>query len=225
MRLFVVIAISSAFVGRAAAAEPLVQRLPKDGVGQKFHVNLTVDGREQIQEWILQSVGSSQVEGKPARWIEMVGGSKNFRIIYKLLILESDFGIGKHPVSKAKQVWRKRGNSKPEKIKDIKTDDIFFWHLLCGPSQLKKTDEKHNVQWQKGMFECEVKTGSSKFDLLVGSVQITHRVYSSKDSPFGLCGGKHEFIGMFGTRKRTACIEYTVTDIIKNAKPAFAITQ
>jgi hypothetical protein len=201
-------------------ADALVQQLPKAGMGQKYHVNLTIDGREEIQVWIAQSVGRKDVDGKPARWIELIGGPKDFPIIFKVLVHEHEFGKGKNPLSKAIETWQKRGMDKPKKITSIKNADLYFWLLLSGPSGKSVTlKEKHTINWQGGAFECDIQTGVTKFDVGFGAISISHRVYWHKDSPFGLCGGKQEYVGKFGDRERRAEVEYVLTDLIKNAKP------
>ena len=76
MRFFTSLCV--VLVASLVFADALVQQLPKPGMGQKYHVNLTIDGREEIQVWIAQSVSRKDVDGQPVRWIELIAGPKDF---------------------------------------------------------------------------------------------------------------------------------------------------
>lgn len=179
----------------AASADPLFQTLPKDGTGAKFHINLVINGKEQVRTWQIRSTGGREHEGKPARWIELLGEAYDGASVkYRLLIPEAAFGRGKHPIEKAVEVWRKFGDRSAEKIDDFKNADLFLYTLLSGPGDdVRKLDGKEKVQWQKGAFDCDVLVGSTRLALGGLDVEIKHRSFYSDEAPFRFAGTEQNF--------------------------------
>ncbi|MGZ0171483.1 MAG: hypothetical protein ACKVHE_18205 [Planctomycetales bacterium] len=117
--------IAATVFANTAIADPLFPTLPEDGIGVKFHVNMVLNGAEQIRSWRILSVGKLTKSDRPARWIELHGESHDGTPVkYKLLIPESDFGRGQNPLGKATEAWRKIRDQSPEKIEDFKTEDV-----------------------------------------------------------------------------------------------------
>lgn len=114
--LFAILTLTPAI----ASADPLFQTLPEDGIGTKFHVNMTLNGKESVRTWAVHSAGRRDVDGKPARWIELHGEAyEGGFVYYRLLIPESEFGRGRHPIEKAVEVWRRFDKQDPEQFESI----------------------------------------------------------------------------------------------------------
>ncbi len=206
-----------------ALADPLFQTLPKDGTGAKFHVNMLLNGNEQTRTWQIRSTGTRKHEGKPARWIELDGEAFNgFPIKYKLLIPESAFGKGKHPIEKTVEAWQKPGDQPPEKVDDFRNVDLFLYTLLSGPGDnVRKLDEKETVQWQKGAFDCDVLQGSSRLKLGALDVAIKHRTFYSDKAPFRFAGTKQDFEITVNGKTDRAHLEAVLDEVLENQPTAF----
>jgi hypothetical protein len=204
-------------------ADPLFQTLPEDGVGVKFHVNMVLNGAENIRTWQIQSVGKRLEAGKPARWIEMHGGAYDGRPLkYKLLIPESEFGRGKNPLGKATSAWRKVRDQAPEKIENFKNADVFLYTLLSGPGKdVKKLDNKKQIGWQNGNFDCEVVEGSARLSLGIFDLTVKHRCFYDEKAPFGFVGTEQDFNITVNGKTDHATIEALVVDILEKQETAF----
>ena len=168
-----VILFAAILQATSALADPLFQTPPEDGVGVKFHVNMVLNGKENIRTWQVRSVGRRLQESKPARWIELHGEAYDATPVkFKLLIPESEFGRGKNPLSKATLAWRKVRDQAPEQIENFNNADVFLNTLLSGPGEnVHKLDTKKQIGWQKGNFDCEVVEGSARLSL--GTFDLT----------------------------------------------------
>ncbi len=206
-----------------ALADPLFQTLPEDGVGVKFHVNMVLNGAEQIRSWQILSVGKHTKSSKPARWIELHGEAfDGTPVKYKLLVPESEFGRGKNPLGKATEAWRKIRDQTPEKIEDFKTADVFLNTLLSGPGKdVRKLDTKKQIGWQKGNFDCEVVEGSARLSLGIFNLTVNHRCFYNETAPFGFVGTEQEFEVTVNGKTDHARIEALIVDILKKQKTAF----
>ena len=207
----------------SASADPLFQTLPKDGTGAKFHINMLLNGTEQVRTWQIYSTGVRQYEGKPARWIELHGEAfGGISVKYKLLIPEAEFGKGKHPIEKTVEAWRRLGDEAPEKIDDFRNVDLFLYTLLSGPgNDVRKLDKTEKVQWQKGAFDCDVLEGSSRVALGAFDVSITHRSLYSDNAPFRFAGTKQDFEITVNGKTDKARLEAVVVEILEQQPTAF----
>lgn len=217
--LLIVVTISA----NTALADPLFQTLPEDGIGVKFHVNMVINGAEQIRSWKILSVGKRTTSDKPARWIELHGVAYDGTPVkFKLLIPESEFGRGKNPLGNATEAWRKIRDQSPEKLEDFKTADAYFYTLLSGPGKdVKKLDDKKAIGWQKGNFDCDVLEGTSR--LLLGPLNMTvkHRCFRHEKAPFGFVGTEQEFEVTVNGKTNHATIEALIVDILRKQETAF----
>jgi len=215
--------IAAILPATTAFADPLFQTLPEDGVGVKFHVNMVLNGAENIRTWQIRSVGKRLDEGQPARWIELHGEAYDGTPVkFKLLIPESEFGRGKNPLSKATLAWRKVRDQAPEQIEDFKNADAFLNTLLSGPGKdVRKLDAKKQIGWQKGNFDCEVVEGSARLSLGIFDLTVKHRCFYDEKAPFGFVGTEQEFNVTVNGKTDHATIEALIVDILKNQETAF----
>jgi len=221
LRGLVVVAILA--VAEFVFADPLFQTLPKDGTGAKFHINMLVNGNEQVRTWQIRSTGVRKYEGKPARWIELHGEAFNgFPIKYKLLIPEAAFGKGKHPIEKTVEAWQRLGDEVPEKVDDFKNADLFLYTLLSGPGDdVRKLGRTEKVQWQKGAFECDVLEGSSRLTIGTFDVSIKHRTFYSDEAPFRFAGTQQDFEITVNGRADKAHLEAVLDEVLERQPTAF----
>lgn len=210
-----------------ATADPLFQTLPEDGAGVKFHVNMVLNGVEQVRTWQIFSVGKHTKSDRPARWIELHGNAFDGTLVkFKLLIPESDFGRGKNPLGKATEAWRKFRDQSPEKLEDFKTAEPFLYTLLCGPGKdVKKLDDKKQIGWQKGNFDCDVLEGTSRLSLGIVNMTVKHRCFHHEKAPFGFVGTRQEFEVTVNGKTDHATIEAIIVDILKKQETAFPETR
>jgi hypothetical protein len=215
--------IAVAAFASTAVADPLFQTLPEDGVGVKFHVNMVLNGAEQVRTWQVLSVGKHTKSDEPSRWIELHGEAyEGTPVKYKLLIPESEFGRGKKPLGKATQAWRRIGNQTPEEIEDFKTADVYLYTLLSGPGKnAKKLDDKKTIGWQKGNFDCDVLEGTSRLSLGVLDMTVKHRCFRHEKAPFGFVGTEQQFEVTVNGKTNHATIEALIVDILRKQKTAF----
>ena len=206
-----------------ALADPLFQTLPEDGIGTKFHVNMTLNGKESVRTWEAHSMGRRDVDGKPARWIELHGEAyEGGFVYYRLLIPEAEFGRGEHPIGKAVQVWRRFDKRDPEQFESIQVADAFLATLLAGAGDgTKKLDETKHVEWQKGNFDCDVLEGSSQLTLSVFDLAVQHRSFFHDKAPFGFAGTRQEFQITVNDKTDKATIEARLLEIVKGRAAAF----
>jgi len=204
-------------------ADPLFQTLPEDGVGVKFHVNMVLNGKENIRTWQIRSVGRPVDSDKPSRWIELHGEAyEGVPIKYKLAIPEAEFGRGKNPLGKATAAWRKVRDQAPEQIEDFKNADLFLYTLLSGPGKdVRKLADKKQIGWKKGSFDCDVEEGSTHLSLGTLDLTVKHRCFYHKKAPFGFVGTEQEFTIKVNGKTDHATIEALVVDILKKQETAF----
>jgi hypothetical protein len=215
--------IAATVFANTAAADPLFQTLPEDGVGVKFHVNMVLNGKENIRTWQIRSVGRPVKSDKPSRWIELHGEAYNgVPIKFKLSIPEAEFGRGKNPLGKATTAWRKVRDQAPEQIEDFKNQDLILYTLLSGPGKdVRKLDDKKQIGWQKGSFDCDVVEGSTQLSLGTLNLTVKHRCFYHEKAPFGFVGTEQEFIVKVNGKTDHATIEALIVDIQKKQETAF----
>lgn len=218
-----VILFAAILQATSALADPLFQTLPEDGVGVKFHVNMVLNGKENIRTWQIRSVGKRLHEGKPARWIELHGEAYDATPVkFKLLIPESEFGRGRNPLSKATLAWRKVRDKAPEQLEDFKNADVFFNTLLSGPGKdVHKLDTKKQIGWLKGNFDCEVVEGSARLSLGTFDLTVNHRCFYDEKAPFGFVGTEQEFNVTVNGKTDHATIEALIVEIQTQQETAF----
>ncbi len=192
--LLVSLSLMLGFADPEAAAGGLFQTLPEDGVWVKFDVALKVDAQEVPLVWQARSVGKGFHDGKECRYIELEQHSPDAllastafpRVIWRLMVPESEFGADKHPLGKAVKVWRKEGEQDAVPHDSLLAADSLFAGFVAGPqSDIKRGETKEKHAWQRGELECEVVTGRGSAMLNTAKFAIQYRVLREKTVPFG----------------------------------------
>ena len=208
-------------------AEALIQLLPADGEWVAFQTTVEANGKSESSIWTVKSVGKKEVAGVACRWIEMqlMNEERNL-ILIKCLIPESEFGKGKHPLGKAKQVFLKQGNRELAEFPSLAVAHPLVSVVLQGPgANAKKLDEKEAVEMQAGKIECDVISGTSEGDLGFVKATLTHRLLLTDKTAFGLAGAKVEITVTVNGKTETLKAEHSLKESGKDAKSALPDVQ
>jgi len=203
----------------------LFQTLPEDGVWAKYDVALKIDNQEVALAWQARSVGKGFHDGKECRLLELEQHSPdanlgiNFpRVIWRLMVPESEFGSNKHPLSKAVKVWRKEGEQDSVLHDSLVAADSLFAGFVSGPqSDVKRGDSKAKHSWQRGELECDVVSGRGEALLNTAKFTLQHRVLREKSVPFGFVATHAELSIEGQATKITAKV--LLVDYGKGAEP------
>lgn len=172
----------------------LFQTLPEDGVWAKYDVALKIDAQEVPLVWQARSVGKGFHDGKECRLLELEQHSPDAvlantafpRVIWRLMVPETEFGANKHPLGKAVKVWRKEGEQDAASHESLLAADSLFAGFVAGPQHdVKRGESKEKHAWQRGELECDVIIGRGDAMLNTAKFSIQHHVLREKTMPFG----------------------------------------
>ena len=224
MRIRIVTAavIALFMASTSVRAESLIQLLPADGEWVAFQTTLEENGKSVSNIWTVKSVGKKEVADVACRWIEMqLMREEQNLILIKCLIPESEFGKGKHPLDKAKQVFLKQGDRELAEFPSLAAASPLVALVLQGPgADAKKLDEKEPVEMQAGKIECDVISGKSEGDLGFVKATLTHRLLLTDKTAFGLAGAKVEITVTVNGKTETLKMENSLKESGKAAKSA-----
>ncbi len=229
MRIRIVAAavISLFIASTSVRAEPLIQLLPADGEWVAFQTSVEENGKSVSNIWTIKSVSKKEVAGVPCRWIEMqLKREEKSLMLIKCLIPESEFGKGKHPLGKAKQVFIKQGDRELAEFPSLAAASPLVALVLQGPgTDAKKLDEKEAVEMQAGKIECDIISGKSEGDLGFVKTTLTHRLLLTDKTAFGLAGATVEISITVNGKTDKAKLKNSLHESGKDAKSALPDVQ
>lgn len=201
-------------------ADGLIRSVPEDGQWVKYHGRLSFAGMEATGTVTLRSVGTEDVDGKPARWVEVdMQLEDEPRDVYKMLIPEARLKAGVDPVDHVVRAWRRTGDDEPIRIEEnANLDFSFLGAMLHAPVKTTAREKsKKSFPWQRGTLEAASITGARKLDA-DGRVQgtLTATVWPHDEVPFGVAGLNVDVALENGGS--SVVIELAVSDIGKDAK-------
>lgn len=200
-------------------ADALIQTLPSDGSWVSFQATIKSGDQEEKSLWTVRSVGKKVVDNEPCRWIEFQARDENKTIVFKLLIAEKEFGVGKNPVRKAKLVWSRILDDEPRQVASMAEADPVLAIVLDGPTaDVKKREKKEAIQWQNGAFESDVFEGKNSQELFGNKVELLHTVWKHPDVPFGITAMKQSFELKIGDDRRLNSLDMTLKEFGNGAK-------
>lgn len=173
--------------GRAEAAG-LINSLPKDGssVTLKISAEFERDGEARSFERTmkLSSVGTGQVGGEAARWIEISTRFRDQQIIAKLLIPEKYLKGDDDPFEHVDRGYIRRGDEQQE----YDSDNARGLRILRSVPHLSnvKKGEKETIKVPLGEFECQQQSGTAEATFGDNTVTYEATLWTSEKVPFGL---------------------------------------
>lgn len=203
-------------------ADGLIRSLPEDGRWVEFHGTLKFAGNESSGKVLLRSVGTEDVNGKPARWVELesqVDGMTHELV--KMLVPESKLKAGFDPVDHYVRAWRRTGEEAPRLVENPKELDYsVLGAMLHAPMEKSETGTtEREFPWQKGKLTATPISGKRKLDEdanIRGTIEST--VWPHADVPFGVAGLT---VDVEPENASTSIVlELVVSDFGKDAKSA-----
>lgn len=205
-------------------ADGLFYRLPPDGTSAKYDLTVTSEGITGTMT--MSSVGTTKVDGKPARWIEVVlkmkRGDDERVIIGKLLIPEENLQAGGSPFANYAKAYVKMGERDVRQLDGVE-DDVagplpFF---LSGPIMNAKELETKRIDCALGSVECGGVAGKKEIKQGRGVTTFEFETRLNDRAPFGVVASEIQF-----SSKRDALtvesgkIGFKLTEIGMNATSA-----
>ena len=188
----------------AAADEPPrdrgpISHLPEDGAWAEYELELrrTQNGQTSTRQakQRIASVGRTEVDGEPARWIELtltMGEEPPFKT--RVLIPEKAFGGDNSPLTQAKLIWSQRGDDEPRR-REFSPDDIrgplgtLFTGKLSEVAALE--DRTFNVK-PADEITASGRSGRATLRDRRGADDLQYQIWSSAKVPFGLIAAEIE---------------------------------
>ena len=173
----------------------LIQQVPPDGswVILKVDSELDIGGNLQsaTRELKVSSVGKQEVDGEPARWIELsteVGGRK---MVAKLLIEEKYLKADQDSFEHVAKGWaRGRDGMLAELPKERLRGLVVFAVGVPHFDKLAKKG-KEKIQTELGEYECEHATGQVEREGFQGNkAKFDGELWTCDKVPFGLVKAK-----------------------------------
>ena len=170
-----------------------ISELPEDGAWAEYELELrrTQNGRTDTRraKQRIASVGRSEMDGEPARWIELtltMGEEPPFKT--KLLIPEKAFGGDNSPLTQARVVWSQRGDEQPRR-REFSADDIRgpLGTLLPGKlTDVAALDDRTFDVKPAGEITASGRSGRATLRDGRGADDLQFQIWSSTKVPFGL---------------------------------------
>jgi hypothetical protein len=213
----------TAMVSQDTYGDGIVRRAAPDGSWARFYcTEKWTDGTERTTDFTIKAVGSTTVDGQPARWIELkfVDGMKpeDQGPFLKLLIPAKSLEPGEDPLKNTLKAWRK---SRDRNAIELKDKDVEFLRprmaLFLSPpiKGVKKTDKTRTVDWQGGQLVCEVFEGTARFEHRVDNSDW-HCLLSVHDKvPFEVAAATIEITNEDGNK---GTLDFQLADFGTDAK-------
>lgn len=186
----------------SAFADGLIQSLPDDGAWVRYNVTCARNRREVedalIATLTLRSVGMTQHNGQPHRWIEFewrsqneAGGDEGLEVT-KWLILESELRPTGSPREHVARAWERR-NAREVRFRNLSETILDDLYLPSPLSDRKSEAVSRTVEYQRGRLDLEhCVTGSSNWQNPTGTTatRMTHRYWAGDSVPFGVAAAR-----------------------------------
>jgi len=228
-----------AFVPSAAFAEGLLYQLPKDGCWVQFKMDGFAEepgGKVTTMkgDLTMSSVGTTEIEGKQCRWIEIATKAKRngeaYTLIEKLLIPEEHLAKGKSPLDHIAKAWRQHSQlgDMPKQIDVsggaegyIKSGNIAG-PFLHGPFKSENELDAVRIDSKLGELECKGISAFEKIEQQSGvTLESNFTIRLHENSPFGVISWVSEVnVQRPGQFLGTMKLELKLVDAGTNAKSA-----
>lgn len=182
----------------AAADEPPLDRgpiseLPADGAWAEYELELrrTQNGRTETHtlRQRLASVGRTEIEGQPARWIELtLRMGEGPPIKTKVLIPERAFSGDNSPLARASVVWSQRGDDEPHR-REFSPEDVRGPLGTLFPGKLSEAAALDNRTFNvkpAGEITASGRSGRAMLRDPRGADELQYQIWSNAEVPFRL---------------------------------------
>ena len=165
-------------------ADAIVGSLPPDGAWARYEVTLRReaggDVATEAASITLSSVGQTEIEGKPARWIEMMYVNDGTSYT-KVLIPEEAFKGDASPINSMVRGWKHRNSETPTSIDREAPTGLL--HSLF-PGRLKEAKRAASREFEVGSKSVAANgiVGTVAFD---ETNEALYKVWSNPEVPFG----------------------------------------
>jgi hypothetical protein len=182
----------------AAFADGLLYKLPADGTSATYELvgSMWRADREHQEEaeLTLRSVGRTNADGEPGRWLEMVlhpkGEAESRVVVFKVHIPEKYLTRGKRPADHITEAWIRVGAREAKKIGDTKARELTpIAGFLTGPFQEPSELSPVEVESAIGTLRCKGEKGVVTVKDGRSSHRLSFAVRLNDSAPFGVVSG------------------------------------
>ena len=176
-------------------AEGLINSLPDDGSWVLLKAKSELDFQGNLQtidrELKISSVGKQEVEGRPARWIEVNTEFFGQKILAKFLIEEKYFKPDQDPFEHIAKGVARGPNGEVADIPDNQLRRLMVFVLGVPHFAKPEKQEKEKVKTDLGEFECAHVKGETEVDgPMDAKLKMSGEIWTNDKVPFGLVKAK-----------------------------------
>jgi hypothetical protein len=204
-----------------ARAHGLIYRLPQDGVSAQYELQSTTRlGTKVTGSLTMSSVGSSEYDSRPCRWIEVVwrtqtdlgGGSA---VAFKLLIPEKQLQLGGSPFENIVKGYVKVGKGD---ARELAADDELgpLPFFLSGPIMMTSKLEPKAIDCALGSVQCSGVKGMTEIKRGNEPSRVAFETRLHDRAPFGVISCRMRIAD--GDEDRAESIHLRLTKVGANAK-------
>ena len=173
----------------------LIHNLPPDGTWVLYRAKTELDLQGNLQsfdrELKMCSVGKEEVNGEPARWIELSTEIAGARVIAKLLILEKYLKADQNPYEHLVRAWIRGRDGEVRELTESRLRQILIFAVTVPHFDKPEKREKQHVKTGLGEYECEHVTGVHEMEGFQNNkVKLEGDLWTHEKVPFGLVRAK-----------------------------------
>ena len=190
----VLITLSLLAITTSGRANGLINNLPDDGSFVIFKAKSELDLQGNLQtferELKIASVGKQEVEGKPARWIELATEFAGQKVMAKLLIEEKYLKGDQDPFEHIVKAWGLEGGQVVE-LPENRLRRFMIFALGVPHFDKPEKKEKEKIKTDLGEFECQHLKGETEADgPMDQKIKFNGELWTNDKVPFGLVKAK-----------------------------------
>ena len=191
----VLITLSLLAITTSGRANGLINSLPDDGswVILKAKSELDLQGNLQTfdRELKISSVGKQEVEGRPARLIELSTELFGQKVQAKLLIEEKYLKGDQDPFEHVVKAWARGPDGNVAEIPDERLRRFMIFALGVPHFNKPEKKEKEKIKTDLGEFECQHLKGEAEADgPMDQKIKFNGEIWTNDKVPFGLVKAK-----------------------------------
>lgn len=178
-----------------ARAGGIIQSLPADGSYVVFKAKSEIDFQGNLQtferELKIASVGKGEVDGQPARWIEISTELLGRAVVGKLLIAEKYLKADENPFEHVSKAYGKGPDGAVQELPAGQLKQIMILAVGVPNFDKPKKGDKQKIKTPLGEYECQRQTGEGEADGFQNSkMKYEGELWTHDKVPFGLVKAK-----------------------------------
>lgn len=221
------VALSCFVLAPAARADGLFYNLPEDGTSATYDLKAVQEtqGQEAEGTLTLRSVGRVEVNGEPARWLEVSTtvneAGREHTIILKLLVKEKNLKRGERVFDNFEKLYLGTGE-RAVQITDVSDERVgplpaFF----SGPLSNTKKLEAKTIETGAGKLKCPGESGTLELKQGEANISLEFENYFHESAPFGVAHSVMKFkVKRAGADERRGVLTLTLSKTGKGATSA-----